>query len=111
MVEVDYTLLPTDDDVESRQAYREVVELIGVDAFPEDTIDDPIPGGVLTDGTLFFRTADPFPRSVAKLMPRAAFDEDGRFQGGEIKARVTLTPMAAAADSNVVSVSGLVFQP
>jgi hypothetical protein len=109
-VEASYAISPTNDDVDHAQAYREVVQLVGVDAAPrEDGVDDPIPEGVIFDETLILTTRDPLARTHAKNLPPEVLDEDGFLRDAEIMARVTLTPLPASRDSNVVTRAGAVI--
>jgi hypothetical protein len=93
-VQVSYTLTATHHDGPHEQAYRELVQLIGVDIGPgEDGVSEVLPGGTIWDGVV-----DPGP----------VIRED------EIRARVTLTPLppvAPSRESNTVRRGGPVIQP
>ena len=117
-VEVSYKISATHHDVEHEQAYREVVQLMGVDSPPvigEDGIDDPLAGGVISDTVVTFSGSEQaFVETRARNVPEQILDEDpGPFiRTDEIRARVTLTPLPPAevrGESNVVERGALVI--
>jgi len=107
LVQVGYLIEATGDDLVNEQAYRELVELIGVDTpagFGEDGTDDIIPGPPVWDGVITFTSTGGgrFPQSHELTLPSSSrLDEDpGPIpRTDEILARVTLTPFR---DSNIV---------
>jgi hypothetical protein len=57
-VQVSYTLTATHHDGPHEQAYRELVQLIGVDIGPgEDGVSEVLPGGTIWDGVVVFTTS------------------------------------------------------
>ena len=109
LVQVSYTLTATLHDAPHQQAYRELVQLVGDDQGPgEDGQSDIIPGGTISDGTVVFSTsAQGFTRNHERTIPVSILDEDPGpvIRADEIRARVTLTPLAPASptrDSNLV---------
>jgi len=111
LVEVEFTVSATHHDAEHEQSYREVVQLMGVDSPPvigEDGIDDPLAGGLISDGIVTFSPSEQaFTYTRARNVPDQVLDEDpGPFiRSDEIRARVTLTPLPPAevqGESNVV---------
>jgi hypothetical protein len=117
-VDITYIITATGHDGEHEQAYREVVELIGVDTVPgEDQVDDVIPGGKVSEGIVRFSSSEVIlPRSFEVRLPAATLDEDPDLllpRADEIRARVVLTPLPpdpASRESNLVT-RGLVVQP
>ena len=109
LVQVSYTLTATLHDAPHQQAYRELVQLVGDDqGRGEDGQSELIANGTIFDGTVAFTTSTvAFTQSHERTVPMAILDEDpGPFiRPDEIRARVTLTPLAAASptrDSNLV---------
>jgi hypothetical protein len=109
LVQVSYTIAATLHDAPHEQAYRELVQLVGDDTGAgEDGVNELIPGGTIFDGTVVFTTSHvSFTQSHEKTISTAILDEDpGPFiRADEIRARVTLTPLAQASpsrDSNVI---------
>ena len=113
LVQVSYTLTATLHDAPHQQAYRELVQLVGDDQGPgEDGQSELIANGTIFDGTVVFTTSTvAFTQSHERTVPIAILDEDpGPFiRPDEIRARVTLTPLAPASptrDSNLVRRGG-----
>lgn len=109
LVQVSYTLTATLHDAPHQQAYRELVQLVGDDQGPgEDGHSELIANGTIFDGTVVFTTSTvAFTQSHERTVPIAILDEDpGPFiRPDEIRARVTLTPLAPGSptrDSNLV---------
>jgi hypothetical protein len=109
LVQVSYTLTATLHDAPHQQAYRELVQLVGDDqGRGEDGQSELIAGGTIFDGNVTFTTSSvAFTQSHERTIPVAILDEDpGPFiRTDEIRARVTLIPLAAAnpaRDSNLV---------
>jgi hypothetical protein len=120
VAQVSYTLTGSQQDADHQHAYREVVELIGVDEGPgEDGQNELIPGGLVFNGAVTFANTTPINRPPRLLpLPSSALDEDpGRIfpnaifpKEDEIRARVTLTqipPPPVIANSNLVRRGGL----
>lgn len=117
-VQVSYTLTATHHDGPHEQAYRELVQLVGADIGPgEDGVSEVIPGGTVWDGVVVFTTSQvAFVRSRERTLPSSILDEDPRpvIREDEIRARVTLTPLAPVSpsrESNTVRRGGPVIQP
>jgi len=109
LVQVSYTLTATLHDAPHQQAYRELVQLVGDDqGRGEDGQSELIAGGTIFDGNVTFTTSSvAFTQSHERTIPVAILDEDpGPFiRTDEIRARVTLIPLAPAnpaRDSNLV---------
>ena len=109
LVQVSYTLNATLHDAPHQQAYRELVQLVGDDqGRGEDGQSELIVNGTIFDGTVVFTTSTvAFTQSHERTVPIAILDEDpGPFiRPDEIRARVTLTPLAPSSptrDSNLV---------
>jgi hypothetical protein len=109
LVQVSYTLTATLHDAPHQQVYRELVQLVGDDqGRGEDGQSELIAGGTIFDGNVTFTTSSvAFTQSHERTIPVAILDEDpGPFiRTDEIRARVTLIPLAAAnpaRDSNLV---------
>lgn len=111
LVIVGYEITGSPHDAESEQAYREVVELIGVDSGEpgEDGVDDILPIDKVSDGVTVFDTSHlGFVRSPHQTYSPAELDEDSHpflVRSDEIRARVTLTPLpptAPSRESNLV---------
>jgi hypothetical protein len=105
-VRVDYEISATHHDAEHEQAYREVIELVGVDTGEpgEDQVDDVIAAPSEWDGIVVFTTSQvKFVRSPElPSFAAATLDEDAHPfvpRSDEIRARVTLTPLPATASS------------
>ena len=117
LVEVSYTLSATQHDGEHEQAYRELVQLVGVDTGPgEDGQSELIPGGTIWDGVVVFTTSQvAFVQSHERPVPSSILDEDpGIIRPDEIRARVTLIPLPPTPptrDSNIVQRGELVVGP
>ena len=98
--EVRYTIHEDGKDVANNQKYREVCELIGDDT-PGDGTDEVLK--VVRDVTSQFGgTASEIVHDTVYDLPKTLFNEDnnGVFnQADEIRARVTLTPIAANVGS------------
>ena len=116
LVQVSYTLTATLHDAPHQQAYRELVQLVGDDqGSGEDGQSELIANGTIFDGTVVFTTSTvAFTQTRERTVPIAILDEDpGVFpRPDEIRARVTLTPLAAASptrDSNLVRRGGPVI--
>ena len=108
-VRVSYRLFATHHDGPHEQAYREVVQLIGVDTGAgEDGVSEPIPGGKIWDGIVVFTTSQvSFEQTREFELPSSALNEDPGppIREDEIQARVTLIPLPPASpsrDSNLV---------
>src|SRR4029453_10048668 len=98
-VEVSFAVDASAEDIQHQQAYRAVVELIGVDEGPgEDGRSEATPNGQKADQLGAFGVG----QTVARNMPSALLDEDpGPFpRRDELRARVTLIPTTL---SNVVT--------
>jgi len=111
---VSYDIVPSQMDLWTQQQYFEVVELIGVDARPEDGQDEPIPRARLRDVFVAIETNPP-PRSKLIRLPSSALDEDQDIAHpmvDEIVARVTLSPdrpgVPVSRNSNLVRRGGFV---
>ena len=109
LVQVSYTVTATLHDAPHQQSYRELVQLVGDDeGAGEDGHSELIANGTIFDGTVVFTTSTvAFSQSHERTVPIAILDEDpGPFiRPDEIRARVTLTPLAPASptrDSNLV---------
>jgi hypothetical protein len=111
LVQVSYTISQTLHDAQHEQAYRELVEIIGVDTGEpgEDGVDDVLPGATIWDGVAVFTTSQvSFTVTRERRLPAAALDEDTHPflpRSDELRARVTLTPLATAApvrESNLI---------
>ena len=106
---VTYRLAFTSQDLGQSPNYVETVELIGVDASPEDGQDDAIPGS-RSDAAVTLAVGATERRRLIALQG-TSLDEDkappGPIAGGgvptpdEIRARVTLTPLPGAPVSAV----------
>ena len=95
-------------DIETRQAYREVVELVGLDIGPgQDGVSDPIADGVISDRIRTFTAAvSSFADTKQKRLPVGALDEDGPLRSSQIAARISLIPLpprTIARLSNVIN--------
>jgi hypothetical protein len=112
IVYVHYVVSASPNDVATEQNYREVCELIGDDT-PGDGKDDVIK--TLSDGTTVFDGIFSHLTRIFQVeLTRSELDEDSGqpfLQEDEIRARVTLTPIAATRESNVVVLGGLVSNP
>jgi hypothetical protein len=115
IVEVSYLISATHHDTGQEQAYREVVELIGVDTLAgEDQVDDIIHlDPSFWDEIIRFTPTGPshFQQIHTNTLPAQAVDEDPHpflVRADEIRARVTLTPFR---DSNLVVRGGGVIGP
>jgi hypothetical protein len=99
-ITVTYSLTGSAFDIASGQPYTEFCQLIGDDTGitpPEDNTDDSIPSGVLTPlffSTVVFPNNTPINRVRTKTIPKANLNED--VGTDEIRAVVTLTPLAAS---------------
>jgi hypothetical protein len=121
IVEVSYRISASHHDLGHEQAYREVVELIGVDTLAgEDQVDDIIHlDEAFWDGNIGFTPTGPahFDQGHTQTLPAQAVDEDPHpflVRADEIRARVTLTPIPPGApfrDSNLVVRGGGVIGP
>ncbi len=117
LVRVSYTLSATQHDGEHEQAYRKLVQLVGVDTGPgEDGQSELIPGGTIWDGVVVFTTSQvAFVQSHERTVPSSILDEDpGIIRPDEIRARVTLIPLPPAPptrDSNIIRRGELVVGP
>src|SRR3954465_14050154 len=102
-ITVTYSLTGSAFDVASGQPYFELCKLIGDDTGivpAEDNTDDAIANGVLTPLFSFpivFNNALPVNRTRTKTIAKANLNED--VGTDEIRAMVTLTPVAASAVS------------
>ena len=108
-VYVGYVVVGNSSDLTSEQRYREVCELIGDDT-PGDGTDDVI--RTLFDATTAFTDHQAFTRAIQLFMPLSELNEDsGRpiFDDDEIRARVTLTPIPASRESNLIRIGGPVI--
>jgi hypothetical protein len=114
LIQVGYTITATHHDSAHEQAYRELVQLVGVDPGRSELI----PGGTVWDGIVVFapNSAVSFVRSREITLPSSALDEDPDppVREDEIQARVTLIPLPMASpsrESNVVRRGGPVISP
>jgi hypothetical protein len=102
-ITVTYSLTGSAFDIASGQPYFELCKLIGDDTGivpAEDNTDDAIPNGVLTplfSLPIVFTNALPVNRTRTKTIAKANLNED--VGTDEIRAVVTLTPVAASAVS------------
>ncbi len=104
-VQLSYEIAASGDDLETGQTYRELIELIGVDAGEpgEDGVNEVI--DMIGDGIVTFDSTQPrIQRSPEKFYrpPAAELDEDSHPffpRDDEIRARVTLMP---TRESNVI---------
>jgi hypothetical protein len=108
LVRVSYRVQATHHDGPHEQAYREVVELIGVDeGVGEDGQNEVI--SVISDGVVVFTTSQAaFQRGPEKQVPRSLLDEDGGIiaRRDELRARVSLVPLpprTVVRESNLVT--------
>jgi hypothetical protein len=109
LVLVDYEIVQTGNDLQTAQAYRELVQLFskGGLAGPGELV---IPGGTLRDEPVIFTDAQRgYQRTWSITLPIAVL-ENGRspLQADPIEARVTLTPIPPAettAKSNLMPVN------
>lgn len=115
-VQVSYTITASLHDGPHEQAYRELVELVGVDKGPgEDGPSEVI--FTVSDGTVVFTNSEvAFTRIPERTFPIGILDEDRgpSIRTDEILARVTLTPIPQASpreESNVVRRGQPVVQP
>ena len=109
-VDISYVVSASSHDLASEQNYREVCVLIGDDT-PGDGTDDIL--RTVVDQTLVFSGTFPHQsRAIQFFMPKSQLDEDsGIFiDADEIRARVTLTPIATSRESNQVIVNQPVFE-
>jgi hypothetical protein len=109
-VDISYVVSASSHDLASEQNYREVCVLIGDDT-PGDGTDDVL--RTVVDQTLIFSGTFPHQsRAIQFFMPSSQLDEDtGIFiDADEIRARVTLTPIATTRESNLVQVNVPVFE-
>jgi hypothetical protein len=107
---VSYQVHASGDDIATEQKYHEVCAIIGDDT-PGDGTDDFLFN--LSDGTTVFDgTSTGFQRSPEMWnVPLSALDEDNDgvvIRADEIRAKVTLTPIPASRESNLVVVGGVV---
>jgi hypothetical protein len=107
LVQVNYVIQQTLDDVQSGRSYRELVQLVS-HAQPVEQL---VSGGTVWDGLVVFTTEHvAFTRSLELRLPIAslAVGTISPFQRDPILARVTLTPLPPAAevlDSNTVLIN------
>lgn len=105
---VSYRLDATHGDGANEQAYRELVQLVGVDIGPgEDGRSELISGGTLWDGVVKFSTSQVrFEQSREARLNSSILDEDGGLfiKEDEIQARVTLTPLPPESPSGVSNI-------
>ena len=109
-VDISYVVSASNHDLASEQNYREVCVLIGDDT-PGDGTDDII--RTVVDQTLVFSGTFPHQsRAIQFFMPASQLDEDSGIiiDADEIRARVTLTPIATTRESNQVVVNQPVFE-
>jgi hypothetical protein len=109
-IQVGYVVTASPHDIQSDQHYRETCILIGDDSGESNDV-------VIAEGTTYDQTTifggsfNTFQRAEQKFIPAAALNEDSDtpFQEDEIRAIVTLTPIATTRASNIVRVGGRVF--
>ena len=111
-VQVSYKIEATLHDVQHEQAYRELVELVGVDVGPGEDGQSEVIFKVSEGTVVFTNTQVRITRIPEKTFPIAILDEDRGpiIRTDEILARVTLTPLPQASpsrDSNVVHAANL----
>jgi hypothetical protein len=112
-IDISYVVSASSHDLASEQNYREVCVLIGDDT-PGDGTDDVI--RPVVDQTLVFSGTFPHQsRAIQFFMPASQLNEDqtGPFvdlNADEIRARVTLTPIATSRESNQVVLNQPVFE-
>jgi hypothetical protein len=110
---VGYTVEFNNDDLETKQHYREICQLIGDDT-PGDGIDDAL-HTVLNTITVFDGGTTGVGRFMTFEVPKTRLDEDNPGSpfpfADEIRARVTLVPIPATRESNQVVINGLVSTP
>jgi hypothetical protein len=103
-VRVSYRLFATQQDAPNEQAYRELVQLFGIDTGPgEDGVNEPIPDGQWDDTVVFTTSQVSFVRIREKTLPSSALNEDPGppIREDEIQARVTLIPLPPSSPSRV----------
>jgi hypothetical protein len=107
-VDISYVVSASNHDLASEQNYREVCVLIGDDT-PGDGTDDII--RTVVDQTLVFSGTFPHQsRAIQFFMPASQLNEDATrpfLEPDEIRARVTLNPIATTRESNQVVVNQL----
>jgi len=114
VVDVGYLVSGSPQDISTQQNYRELCELIGDDT-PGDGTDDVLK--VIGDQTTVFTSSatGPFARVVQLLdVPLSLLNEDNSRpfpEQDEIRARVTMTPIATRRESNLVRIGGPVIGP
>lgn len=110
-VQVGYVVSASSHDLATEQNYREICHLIGDDT-PGDGSDDVL-RTLLDTTTVFSGNTVHITRAIQLFMPASALDEDNRFflDEDEIRARVTMTPIATSRESNLVRVNVPVLTP
>ena len=116
VVRVSYRLTATHHDGPHEQAYRELVQLVGIDIGPgEDGQSELIPGGTVWDGVVVFSTSQvSFEQTRERTLPSSILDEDPGpiIREDEIRARLTLIPLppqSLSRESNLVRRGGAVI--
>ena len=96
IIRVVYRVRPTEHDVEHRQMYRELVEVIGDDSGPgEDGVSEKLSVAPLSNSLVSFASQGWATRIHTKDVPISVLNEDPHpiFRTDEIQAQVTLTPI------------------
>lgn len=110
-IDVGYTVSASSHDLATQQHYREVCELIGDDT-PGDGTDDVL--RTLREEIIDFTDHPSFTRAIQVFVPVSLLDEDRGIvtqEEDEIRARVTLTPVATSRESNLIRRGGPVINP
>jgi hypothetical protein len=112
LVQVEYTIEATLDDVPSGRGYRELVQLVKQDReIGRHGGEVLVAGGTLSDGDVVFTgSAVAYVRGPEMTLPLAALEGGiSPLQTDAIRARVTLTPLPPTAptrESNTVELGG-----
>jgi hypothetical protein len=106
LVEVSYVISNTLDDMQSGRNYRELVQLVS----HAQAVEHLVPGGTMWDSTVSFTEYGSFNREPELRLPISSLEQGiiSPSQRDPIVARVTLTPLPAAAvtlDSNAVNIN------
>jgi hypothetical protein len=109
-IDVGYTVSASSHDLATAQHYREVCELIGDDT-PGDGTDDVL-RKLREEIIVFSGNTQSFTRAIQVFVPVSELDEDRgiiALEEDEIRARVTLTPVATSRESNLIKRGGPVI--
>lgn len=112
LVRASYVVSATLDDVPSGRSYRELVQLVQVGRqIGQRGIEHVLAGGTLSDGVVVFTgSAVSYVRDWERDIPMSVLEQGiiSPLEADPIRARVTLTPLPAAAptrESNTVNVN------